>query len=158
MLTSTSGQQSLSSALPFQWALANLPPSDGRPIQVGRVLRRFNTTNFVFGLLCLGCCFVISAFATACTNEHLAFCEETGSDFCERCYACGETDEEASRLCGFETTVDKAGCIELLDMVCTTASSDYNTEAGRACSDRVSKLSCDKLAESGKPEVCSRLF
>lgn len=122
-------------------------------------MRRVNTTNIVFRLLCLTCWLGVGALATtACTNEHLAFCEETSADFCERCYSCAETDEEASRLCGFETVVDKEGCIELLDMVCTTASSEYNTEAGRACTDRISKLSCDKLTETGKPEVCSRLF
>jgi len=107
--------------------------------------------------MCLAIIMLLGTTA-ACSNDLVAFCEETTTDLCEQCWACAETDAEASEMCGLLAETDKEGCALILTKVCTSDDGAYNTETGRACREQIGKLSCDELRSSGKPNVCGRLF
>lgn len=105
-------------------------------------------------LVCMGMILIFFVL-TGCTNKHQSFCELAASNLCEKCQACGQ---EGFRQCGMRNHQDVAQCVEMYVAVCSAYDGIYNQELSQSCLERIETLECNQLLQSGKPEVCNRLF
>lgn len=96
---------------------------------------------------------LFSLFATSCTNAQKTFCTEASTKMCTICEQCGSFPS-----CGLPRVSNRAECIEILENVCSAYDGVYSRELARTCMSSLDDLSCDQLKNSGRPDVCTRLF
>lgn len=99
------------------------------------------------------CIFV--AFSTACNDPHRDFCTKASEHLCGKCEQCGGD----YAMCGLLRTNDKAQCVSELQEICSAYDNVYTRETASICLEQIANLrSCEQFKQSGKPEICSKLF
>lgn len=98
-------------------------------------------------------CGALALSFVACHSPQKAFCDKAAQQLCSRCDTCG-----TFASCGLLQATTKAQCIANITQICEAYDSVYTPEVGRICLEQIDKLPCDILKQTGKPEICTRLF
>ena len=91
---------------------------------------------------------------SSCQDPHKKFCHQAVNTLCTKCEQCGGD----YKMCGLNKTTSKADCITTLSNVCSAYDGVFKQEVSSTCLMQLNQISCEQLRDSGKPEMCTRLF